>query len=59
MWLQRVLFNFQTRLLGREEHKSFKRDTPNLKHRLSVENDRVQLVQDRLLDLDRRVAELR
>lgn len=59
MWLQRVLFNVQRRFLGREEqHSRLRRSSKHvLHHRRSME--RVQIIENRLLDLDDRLAQLR
>ncbi|MCP4678253.1 MAG: hypothetical protein GY854_22615 [Deltaproteobacteria bacterium] len=58
MWLQRVIFNLQTRLIGREdEQTSPKKPARSVKPRRQTE--RVQLFQTRLLDMDRRLAQLR
>ena len=59
MWLQRVLFNFQTRLLGRSEQQTIKKDVSKNIKKPILETDRVQIMKSRLLDLDRRLAELR
>ncbi len=58
MWLQRVIFNLQTRLIGREDQQaSPKRQSRPVKR--PRETERVQLFQTRLLDMDRRLAQLR
>ncbi len=58
MWLQRVLFNMQTRLLGRYDPPSSTAETPKCPSR-RLKKERKQLFQDRLLDLDRRLAQLK
>ena len=57
MWFQRVMFNLKTRLLNRQdktptEHQWAPTSLDNL------DDQRAQVIQNRLQDLDRRVAEL-
>ncbi len=58
MWLQRVLFNVQTRLLGRYDPPPPTVETSKCpSHRRKKE--RIQLFEDRLIDLDRRLDQLK
>ena len=57
MWLQRVLFNVQTRLLGRNRQAaSSMRPTQSPTVRRQVK--RVQVFENKLNDLDSRMAKL-
>lgn len=58
MWLQRVLSNVQVRLFGREE-RSNEANRSSRPSWYTRERERVQIFQARLLDLDRRLAQLR
>ncbi len=58
MWLQRVLFNLQTRLLGRDDQiQSTDDEVWSAQNRR--ETERMQLLKTRLVDLDRRLEQLR
>ena len=59
MWLHRIVFNIQNRLLGREEQHDTSSDTTLHNHRQRHSAERVHIFQARLQDLDRRLALLR
>lgn len=58
MWLQRVIFNVERRLFGRDERQSTPPGSSNEPAKRDS-SERVQLLQARLVDLDRRLALLR
>ena len=57
MWLHRVIFNMQARLLGRQE-ESFADQSPSKAPAKRRAARRVELFQHRLQDLDRRLEQL-
>jgi hypothetical protein len=58
MWLQRVIFNLQARLLKLDEEPAT-RDAQASPPRPQRQTERARLIENRLLDLDRRLALLR
>lgn len=58
MWLQRILFNLKTRLLGKDDKRTS--DRPSIAPlRARQKAEQVALLQQRLADLDRRLALLK
>ncbi|MDJ0765127.1 MAG: hypothetical protein QNJ97_19255 [Myxococcota bacterium] len=58
MWLQRVIFNMQARLLNKERPRVRTHVSGRTASKRRRQKERIQLVQERLLDLDRRMEAL-
>ncbi len=57
MWLNRVLFNIKTRLLNQKSDEGALNTPPGTSAADDAER-RAQLIQNRLVDLDRRLAQI-